>query len=110
VIDRDRLWRSRRPGIKRSCGILKTREHVVMKNPCGIQEGLCAMERRVEFRRESEFWKIDRDNEKDELDTCKRGFPMWLGVLICVRFVGFAQCWRNGNQGTHLSGKRIIIK
>jgi hypothetical protein len=25
------------------------------------------------------------------LYTCKRGFPTWLGVLSCVRFVGFAQ-------------------
>ncbi len=33
---------------------------------------------------ESEFRKIDRDKERDEVDTCKRGFPTWLGVLICV--------------------------
>lgn len=39
---------------------------------------------------ESEFKKIDRDKERDELDICKRRFPMWLGVLIVVRFVGIA--------------------
>ena len=45
----------------------------------------------VEFGRESEFRKIDRDKEMDKLYTCKRGFLVWLAVLSCVRFVGFAQ-------------------
>ena len=48
------------------------------------------MEQVVEFGRESEFGKIDRDKERDKLDTCKRGFPTWLGVLSHVRFVDFA--------------------
>ncbi len=39
----------------------------------------------------SEFGKINRDKERNKLDTCKRVFPTWLGVLSCVRFVGFAQ-------------------
>jgi hypothetical protein len=49
------------------------------------------MERGVEYGRESEFEKIDRDKERDKFYICKRGFPTWLGVLSCVRFVGSAQ-------------------
>jgi hypothetical protein len=64
--------------------------HVVMKISKGKQVDCERMERGVEFGRESEFGKIERDKEMDELDTCKRGFPMWIGVLSCVRFVGFA--------------------
>ncbi len=49
------------------------------------------MKRGVKFGRESEFGKIDRDNKRDKLNTCKRGFPTWLGVLSCARFMGFTQ-------------------
>ncbi len=49
------------------------------------------MERGVEFRRKSEFRMFDRDKERDELFTYKRGFPTWLGILSCVRFMSFAQ-------------------
>ncbi len=49
------------------------------------------IEKVVKLGKESEFGKIDRDKERDKLYTCNRGFYTWLGVLSCVRFVGFTQ-------------------
>ncbi len=52
--------------------VIKKLIYMVDKRDC------VRMEREVEFGRESEFGKFDRDKERDELYTCKRGFLTWV--------------------------------